>query len=211
MNRIWICCLIFTLSLGSAAWSQEKKTGGGTEKAIVGLEQQIRRAVIKGDTSILERYLADDFVGIGPNGEAADKSKTIQELKDGTVKYVAHNFHSPGPHQKLAVAVSLSTRYAGRKCKILDPEQDLRKQIRKTRWTFVQIQLSPAHPDFGKVGFAELEDRIRKRAYQLYEKRGYAHGHALDDWLEAKAEVLGVTKGESYLENMSATPVSRAA
>jgi len=89
MNRIWICCLIFTLSLGSAAWSQEKKTGGGTEKAIVGLEQQIRRAVIKGDTSILERYLADDFVGIGPNGDAADKSKTIQELKDGTVKYSA--------------------------------------------------------------------------------------------------------------------------
>jgi len=89
MNRIWICCLIFTLSLGSATWSQEKKTGGGTEKAIVGLEQQIRRAVIKGDTSILERYLADDFVGIGPNGDAADKSKTIQELKDGTVKYSA--------------------------------------------------------------------------------------------------------------------------
>jgi len=75
--------------LGSAAWSQEKKTGGGTEKAVVGLEQQIRRAVIKGDTSILERYLADDFVGIGPNGDAADKSKTIQELKDGTVKYSA--------------------------------------------------------------------------------------------------------------------------
>jgi ketosteroid isomerase-like protein len=75
--------------LGSAAWSQEKKTGGGTEKTIVGLEQQIRRAVIKGDTSILEQYLADDFVGIGPNGDAADKSKTIQELKDGTVKYSA--------------------------------------------------------------------------------------------------------------------------
>ena len=64
--------------------------------------------------------------------------------------------------------------------------------------------MSPAHPDYGKVGFAELEDRIRKRAYQLYEKRGYVHGHALDDWLEAKAEVLGVTKGESYLENLSA-------
>jgi ketosteroid isomerase-like protein len=89
MDRIWICCLIFTLSLGSAAWSQEKKTGGGTEQTIVGLEQQIRRAVIKGDTSILEQYLADDFVGIGPNGDAADKSKTIQELKDGTVKYSA--------------------------------------------------------------------------------------------------------------------------
>jgi hypothetical protein len=32
----------------------------------------------------------------------------------------------------------------------------------------MQIQLNPAHPDFGKVGFAELVDRIRTRAYQLY-------------------------------------------
>jgi len=89
MNRIWICCLIFTLSLVSAAWPQQKKAGAGTEKAVAGLEEQIRTAVIKGDTSILERYLADDYVGIGPNGDAADKSKTIQELKDGTVKYSA--------------------------------------------------------------------------------------------------------------------------
>lgn len=69
----------------------------------------------------------------------------------------------------------------------------------------MQIQLSPAHSDFGKVGFADLEDRIRNRAYYLYEKRGYVHGHALDDWLEAKAELLGVTKGESYLENVAAS------
>lgn len=69
----------------------------------------------------------------------------------------------------------------------------------------MQIQLSPAHPDFGKVGFPELEERIRTRAYHLYEKRGSMHGHALDDWLQAKAEVLGVTKGESYLENVSAS------
>ena len=66
----------------------------------------------------------------------------------------------------------------------------------------MQIRLSPAHPDFGNASFAELEDRVRDRAYQLYEKRGYAHGHALDDWLEAKAEVMGVTKGDSYLENV---------
>lgn len=67
----------------------------------------------------------------------------------------------------------------------------------------MQIQLSPAHPDFNKVGFAELENRVRDRAYQLYAKRGYAHGHALDDWLQAKAEVLGVSKGDTYLENVS--------
>jgi Protein of unknown function (DUF2934) len=66
----------------------------------------------------------------------------------------------------------------------------------------MQIQLSPAHTDAGKVDFTELEDRVRQRAYQLFEQRGCVHGYALCDWLEAKAEVLGVTKGESYLENV---------
>jgi hypothetical protein len=34
-----------------------------------------------------------------------------------------------------------------------------------------------------------LEERIRVRAYQLYELRGKRDGHALDDWLQAQAEL----------------------
>lgn len=58
----------------------------------------------------------------------------------------------------------------------------------------MQTRLSPAHPEKGRVSKLELEDRIRNRAYCLYEKRGYEEGKALDDWLEAKAEILGVVK-----------------
>ena len=35
-----------------------------------------------------------------------------------------------------------------------------------------------------------LEHEIRLRAYDLYERRGAAVGHALDDWLQAEYEVL---------------------
>ena len=35
------------------------------------------------------------------------------------------------------------------------------------------------------------EEIIRIRAYQLFEKRSYEHGHDLDDWLQAKAEIAG--------------------
>ena len=38
---------------------------------------------------------------------------------------------------------------------------------------------------------AALEDKIRRRAYELYEARGHGHGHAIDDWLQAEAEILG--------------------
>jgi hypothetical protein len=44
----------------------------------------------------------------------------------------------------------------------------------------------------GDMGSQELtEEIIRIRAYQLFEKRGYEHGHDVEDWLEAEAEIMG--------------------
>lgn len=40
---------------------------------------------------------------------------------------------------------------------------------------------------------SNAEERIR-RAYQLYEQRGRTDGFALDDWLQAEREILGVQK-----------------
>ena len=44
-----------------------------------------------------------------------------------------------------------------------------------------QETTSKSHPN--------LEDEIRRSAYELYEQRGREGGHALDDWLRAEAEV----------------------
>ena len=41
---------------------------------------------------------------------------------------------------------------------------------------------------------AQLEEQIRHRAYMLYELRGRQDGHALDDWLQAEAEILGTQR-----------------
>jgi hypothetical protein len=35
-----------------------------------------------------------------------------------------------------------------------------------------------------------LEERIRRRAYELYVKRGNQPGSELDDWLQAEEEIL---------------------
>lgn len=37
----------------------------------------------------------------------------------------------------------------------------------------------------------QVQRIIRRRAYELYEKRGRVNGHAEEDWLLAEAEVLG--------------------
>jgi hypothetical protein len=39
------------------------------------------------------------------------------------------------------------------------------------------------------AGYYELEERIRFRAYLLYEQRGKRHGYDLDDWLQAESEL----------------------
>lgn len=38
----------------------------------------------------------------------------------------------------------------------------------------------------------DLHVRIANRAYELHAERGYRDGHALDDWLEAGREILGL-------------------
>jgi Protein of unknown function (DUF2934) len=36
----------------------------------------------------------------------------------------------------------------------------------------------------------ELEETVRRRAYQIYEQRGMADGREVEDWLEAEAKLL---------------------
>jgi len=37
----------------------------------------------------------------------------------------------------------------------------------------------------------DLDEKIRVRAYELYEQRGRVDGHADEDWLQAESEVTG--------------------
>src|SRR5712691_4064886 len=36
----------------------------------------------------------------------------------------------------------------------------------------------------------EINDLIASRAYELFEARGFTHGHDLEDWLRAESEIL---------------------
>jgi Protein of unknown function (DUF2934) len=54
------------------------------------------------------------------------------------------------------------------------------KEPIRTQFKNVPIQ---AHPN--------LEEEIRRLAYELYEERGREHGRDIDDWVRAEAEVTG--------------------
>ena len=50
------------------------------------------------------------------------------------------------------------------------------------------------HPADASSG-AELEEQIRRRAYELYEQAGFQDGHSEEHWLQAEHEILhGSTK-----------------
>lgn len=56
-----------------------------------------------------------------------------------------------------------------------------------------QVVTMPAvHPPEPKKSSpaTDLELEIRRRAYELYERRGYTPGHENEDWLVAEQEVL---------------------
>ncbi len=37
----------------------------------------------------------------------------------------------------------------------------------------------------------DVDERIRKRAFELFQLRGCQDGHDLDDWMQAEAEIQG--------------------
>ena len=45
----------------------------------------------------------------------------------------------------------------------------------------------------------EIQDLIRKRAYELFENLGKQDGHGLDDWILAESEVMRILAPEERL------------
>jgi hypothetical protein len=54
---------------------------------------------------------------------------------------------------------------------------------------------------------ADLEERIRWRAFELYTQRGRGAGHVLDDWLQAEEEIVrGASRHWAWRHDNEKTP-----
>jgi hypothetical protein len=53
----------------------------------------------------------------------------------------------------------------------------------------MEVQVSRAKQNFTEDA-NEVREKIRLRAYELYEQRGREEGHDFEDWLQAESEVL---------------------
>jgi DUF2934 family protein len=52
-------------------------------------------------------------------------------------------------------------------------------------------QSTPAPKSDEPTVLIPMEQQIRQRAYELYDQRGRADAHDLDDWLQAECEIKG--------------------
>ena len=48
--------------------------------------------------------------------------------------------------------------------------------------------------EYQNVSSGPTHEAIQLRAYQLYEERGRVHGHALEDWIAAEAQLTGLAQ-----------------
>jgi len=77
-----------TSGRGMTAVEHTFQSGGGTvEQEIKTLQAQDVQAILKGDTSFLEKYYADDYIAIHGNGMLSTKAEEIENFKSGATKY----------------------------------------------------------------------------------------------------------------------------
>lgn len=62
------------------------------EQNLKRIEQELTDALLKGDASVFERYLADTFISTGPDGVVMSKAEFIAPIKSGDLKFESSKF-----------------------------------------------------------------------------------------------------------------------
>lgn len=80
---------------------------GNVETQVTALDKQGILAVKANDPSFMEKYLADDYVGISGRGQQMDRQTSIDNLKTGKTKYdtleiLEHKVTQYGPSAAIA-------------------------------------------------------------------------------------------------------------
>jgi hypothetical protein len=105
------------------------------------------------------------------------------EIPNGNVRLVTSEWETnlfqserEEPHHRLGARLSPQNGQAQDFSRHAEKELSMKRDLKEAP------RQSPAN-------WVELEDGIRRRAYELYEERGRGAGLELDDWVKAEAEV----------------------
>ena len=88
-----VLTLTVVLALPTITLAKEKGKGAtaDVDATIKKIEQELTDTIVKSDTSAFEKYLASDYLGIGPDGATQNKSELLADIKSGTLKLESSN------------------------------------------------------------------------------------------------------------------------
>jgi ketosteroid isomerase-like protein len=89
-SRTLVHCLVVALwcALCQCTHHYDQKEA---ERYIIESERQWAESVASGDTTVIERILADDFIGVDPKGRHYDKSEMISDTRNAPKYFVSNH------------------------------------------------------------------------------------------------------------------------
>ena len=71
----------------AASFGLAKDNRSKDQEAVAQIEQEMLASLLKGDSSAFGRYLADTFTLTDPDGKFMDKTRMVQDIKSGDLKF----------------------------------------------------------------------------------------------------------------------------
>jgi hypothetical protein len=123
-----LCAAILSAGL---ALAQASKPVSAFEEQLIDLQKQFLQAVQSKNSAAVEGAIADDFMGIGSNGDAYDRSEVVESVHEGLPKdtrtydfyvvklnddsaVVTYNLIVPGEHPRYRHMADTWAKVAGR-------------------------------------------------------------------------------------------------
>ena len=82
-----VLALAITLCSFAQTNSNSNKLSADDEHQVIQIEQELVNGLLAGDASPFERYLADTSVLTDPDGTVMDKSRILNDIKSGDLKF----------------------------------------------------------------------------------------------------------------------------
>ena len=90
---VTLCFSILLYSSNFLSPSPVAQSQTESERYIIESERQWAESVASGDTSAIERILADDFVGVSPEGTLYDKKKMVAHTRTAPETFVSNHIN----------------------------------------------------------------------------------------------------------------------
>jgi ketosteroid isomerase-like protein len=91
--RLRLKLLLYLLCSATLFAQSANQTNSDAERYIIDSERQWAESVATGDTSAVERILADDFIGVDPDGKQYDKAHMVTGTKDAPKYFVSNQLN----------------------------------------------------------------------------------------------------------------------